>query len=183
MTTYSITPSKLCALITMATSTTNVVQLFEAAQVHCIYMWAQANTSTTSLLPTELEAVFSGVGAGSQGPDQSVEEISVGMTRVARLKLKPAPLSQAAQWQSGSTTAGTPGVLTYFSISCPQGTVIDLILSLAMTSDLRASGSSVAVTGPAVAGQIYYLALDNPAGGTGSVSQSLEPAGNLVTIT
>lgn len=178
-TSYQISPAKMCALIGIATTTTNIVQMFEAVQVVSIRMWSSADQSSGIFLPRTVSAEFSGTALGIIGPQAKASDMSVGATRVGKLSLKPPRGSQAAQWQSGSTSSPP----LFLTLTAGTGAVVDLCLNLTVTGDTRATNNSVTVNGPAVVGQVYWLALDNNAGGNLSSANVWTPMPELVTIT
>jgi len=177
---FTITPAKLCALVSIGTGATTVVQLFDRVQLHSIRMWSTVNPA--SLAPNQLSFSLSGTQPGILGNEMVKTSMSVGMTRVATLHAKTNPNTQTGQWQDGSTLATGPGVNTFFTISCQGGTVIDLKLSHSVTPITRVANNTTAITGPASVGQIYYLPLDNNSGSSGSGSSNLFPVDSLITI-
>jgi len=122
---------------------------------------------------------FSGSSLGIQGSGIDHNDMSVGQTRVAKLKVRPAPNSQAAQFQETVTT----NTSQMFQLVAAGGAVCDLRMRATITHDARPTNNSVTVTGPAVVGNFYYLALDNNAGGTGSVGNVWVPPPSIITIT
>jgi len=178
--TFTFFPSKLGALIGIATSTTNIVQLFNTVQVVSITLWSSINNQTTAnIIPRSVDIIFSGSSLGIQGSGIDHNDMSVGQTRVAKLKVRPAPNSQAAQFQETVTT----NTSQMFQLVAAGGAVCDLRMRATITHDARPTNNSVTVTGPAVVGNFYYLALDNNAGGTGSVGNVWVPPPSIITIT
>lgn len=177
---YSISPAKLGALISIGLSATTVGQLFEQVRLRRIQIWGQS--SLVSGLPAEVSLNVSGVAAGNIGPDTFIQDVAVGQTAVPYIDFRLDPRSEAGQWQN-CTVAAAPGTNTFFTIGAPTGSVIDITLDACVTSDSRATGFVFAVTGPATVGQIYYMSLDNAAGATGSVSNNLDPAAAMSTVT
>jgi len=176
-TVFSFTAPKIGALMGVATATTNIVQLFEACKINSITVWSSINPSNVQ--PRTVSVLYMGAVLGVQGANKNHSDMSVGMTRVARVKARPEPGSQAAQWQNTVTT----NTAAYFQILASGGAVCDLDVLLSVTSDARPSNASVAITGPAVVTNLYYLALDNNGGGSGSVSNQWTPSPELITIT
>jgi hypothetical protein len=178
-TTYNISAAKLCALIGVATTTTNIVQMFEAVQIVSIKMWSSADQSSGIFLPRTVAAEFSGTAAGVYGPQAKASDMSVGSTHVGKIMIRPPRGSQSAQWQSGSTSSPAQ----FFSITAGTGAVLDITLNLTVTGDSRSSNNSVTVNGPAAVGQVYWLSLDNNAGGNLSTANVWSPMPELTTIT
>ncbi len=179
-TAQAITPAKLGVLVGVCTTlNATVTGLFEQVRVKAIYMWAGPNTAT--LTPVQLSVSFPGSVAGAVGANETFSDVSVGATRVAHVCGKPDPMSQSAQWQNCGT-GGAPGTSGLFFLTYAQGTVIDVVMDVALTNDARSSGNTVAVT-TGVLTQLYYLALDNPAGGTGASGSTLVPDTSLITTT
>jgi len=176
-TVFTFTAAKLCALLSVATATTNVVQLFEAVRINSITLWSSINPSNVQ--PRSVAITFTGASLGIQGTNVSHTDMSVGMTRVARVKARPEPNSQAGQFQSGVTSQ----VPQMFQLNASGGAVCDIDLSLVVTPDVRSSNASTTVTGPAVVTQVYWMALDNNGGGSGSGSNQWTPPPDLITIT
>lgn len=177
-TSFTIIPAKLGFLMAYATTSTNLVQLFESVRILSISIWSSvSNVTNVNVQPRSVAIQFSGVTLGIGGVQLTHSDTSVGMTRIARVKARPEPSSQAGQWQS-CTNAATP---SFFNLLIGSGAVVDLDLLLNITSDAR-SGNNATLTGPATVGQIYYLALDNAMGG-GSNGNHLTPPPELITIT
>jgi hypothetical protein len=178
-TAYTISPAKLCSLIVIAITTTSVIQIFEAVQVVSIRMWSSADQSSGVFLPRTVSAEFSGTAPGIYGPQAKASDMSVGSTHVGKIMIRPPRGSQASQWLSGSTSS--PPQL--FTITAGTGAVLDLTVNLTVTGDARSSNNSITVNGPANVGQVYWLALDNNAGGNLSTANVWSPMPELITIT
>lgn len=178
-TVYNFSAAKLCALIGIATTTTNIIQMFEAAQINWITMWGSTDQVSGVFLPRTISAEFSGLGNGIVGPQAKASDMSVGATRVGRLHLRPPRGSQSSQWQNGATNS--PSLL--FSLTAGTGAVVDICLNLTVTGDNRTTNNNVTINGPATVGQVYWLALDNNAGGNQSTANVWTPMPELITIT
>jgi len=176
--TFIITAAKLGALVSMCTTvTTTVTQIFEQVRLHYVRVWGTAGSPTAS---SQISLQYNGSSAGSVGNDRVYSDCTVGTSRVARIHCPPPIDCDASHWQSTATNAGTAPLFTMFIPS--SGCVIDVHLSLRMTPDSRATNNTVPVTTPApVLTQLYYLALDNPAGGTGATTNVLQPDNTLIT--
>jgi len=178
-TTYNFSAAKLCSLIGIATTSTNIIQMFESVQVVMIRCWSSTDQSSGIFLPRTISAEFNGTSLGIIGPQGKASSMSTGATRVAHFTLRPPKGSQAAQWQSGSTSSPAQ----FFSITAGNGAIVDIVLNLTVTGDSRSSNNNVTVNGPAVVGQVYWLALDNNAGGNLSSADVWSPMPELISIT
>jgi hypothetical protein len=182
--TFSITPAKLGALqVVGTTANTTATQLFEAVRIRKIEVWS--STANPGIIDIGLSYVGSALGIA--GPNRTYSNQSIGMTRVAYVSAKPGKETQAAQWQNTATNVGTNTIFTIVFSALGAGTqnvpcTIDVHLALRMTSDARITNNTVALTTVALTG-MYYLALDNAAGGTGSSGNDLLPDRNLVSTT
>jgi len=180
--TYNISPCKLCAFISTCTVTsTQATQFFDAVRLISVEIWAGQDTGLSNQ-PTTVSVIFNGNAAGLLGSDASFSDTSIGATRVAHVKASPPTQSQAAQWQSGVTNS--PGSNLLFSFSIPEFTVIDITAEFSVPSQLRTNFNTIALSGAtAVLTGVYYLALDNNAGGALSVGSALPPADLLLPTT
>lgn len=181
---YTITPSKLCALQVIGTVVnTTAAQLFEAVRVRSVEVWASPGVDGNIY---DISVVFPGTALGIQGPDRSLSAQTIGVSVPAYVKLKPGKETQAAQWLAGRTDVGiqTLFLINISGSSATGGTniTIDVNLALRMTADARTTNNTVPLTTVALSA-MYYLALDNPAGGTGSSTNLLIPDRTLVTTT
>ena len=181
---YTITPAKLCALQVIGTGSTTAAQIYEAVKVRKVEMWANSGSGAAM----QLACTFGGNTLGITGSNQTFSDSNVGMTYPAHVIAVPSKLSQAAQWQSGDTNVGTNTLFTItFSNTGALGgasvaITIDVHVALRMTGNARTSNNSVTLVTSA-AGAFYHLALDNPAGSTGSVGSDLGPDRVLVSTT
>jgi len=179
---YQISPCKLCALISTCTVTsTQATQFFDAVRLISVEIWAGQDTGLSNQ-PTTVSVIFNGNTAGILATDASFSDTSIGATRVAHVKASPPTQSQAAQWQSGVTNG--PGNNLLFSIFIPEFSVIDITVDLTVPSQVRTSNNTVTLSGAtAVLTGVYYLALDNNAGGGLSAGSALPPADQLLPTT
>jgi len=175
---YTITPAKLGALIVVGTVVnTSATLLFDAVKIRKVEIWAgQISVGGASTVSCS----WSGSIAGLMGNQRVDSDTSIGADRVAYVCSKPPKLSQAAQWQQ--TDNSGIGTNTIFQLNLVAGAIVDLHLNLRMTFGTRTSANTVALT-TVVLTQLYYLALDNPCGTTGSQSSSIRPDSSLITTT
>jgi len=181
--TYNISPCKLCALISTCTVvSTQATQYFDAVRLISVEIWALDTSAAGAGLPSTVSVIFNGNAAGLLGTDISYSDTSIGTTRAAHVKASPPTQSQTAQWQSGVTNS--PGSNLLFSIAIPEFAVIDITAEFSVPSQLRTSLNTVTLSGAtAVLTGVYYLALDNNAGGGLSVGSALPPADQLLPTT
>jgi len=171
---YSISPCKLGALEAICTVvSTQVTQIFSQVRVRSIEMWcgesSLGGTATVQL-------TYNGTALGILGPGISMSDTSTGSTRVAHIKYVPPKSSQASQWQDCGTTGAGTNQLFLFSFTGGSCT-FDIVLDLVTTEIARSAQNTVALSGATAAlTGYYYLALDNNAGATLSVSSSCPPA-------
>jgi len=179
--TFSFAACKLCALISTCTvNSTQATQYFDAVRLISIEIWAGLDTAAG--VPTTVSLIFNGNVPGTLATDASYSDTSIGATRVAHIKASPPTQSQAAQWLSGATNS--PGTNQLFSIAVPEYAVIDITGEFTVPSQIRTSNNTVALSGgTAVLTGVYYLALDNNAGGVLSVNSYIPPADLLLPTT
>jgi hypothetical protein len=176
-TTFVITAAKVCGLLSMGTTATQVTQVFETCKIFSISMWSGVNNAASaSNLPRLVSCVFSGAAAGTFGSNITHSDLSVGMTRVGRLRVKPDRSSQASEFQPGATNLTN----SYFTLVLGPGVIIDVDAGFICTTDARTASNSVTVASATV-GEIYYMALDNAYSGAGSVGNLLTPCLDLAT--
>jgi len=177
---FSITPAKLGSLICTAVTTTSLSQWFDGIRIIVVQMWAPA-TSATSYAGS---INFGSVAAGNMGPNIVKSSTAIGTTHNLHVKRSPDPHSQAAQWQNCNIN-NTTAQQTILSLHVPNAaTVVEVSLEATNTNDARTStAAAVTVTGPATTHQVYWMALDNSAGGTGSSTNLIIPDASLITIT
>jgi len=174
----SITPAKLGSLVVMGITTTTVAGLFDQVRVKYVEMWSP---SFSTGQPSSVAVTFLGSAAGIIGGNQTFSDTSVGMTHNAHIKAIPHINSQAGQWQNANVN-NTGAQQTLFVLQCNTGfEVIDVMLEYRFTNDARAGAASTTTVATAVAGQLFYLALDNAAGSSGSSGNTLTPDPALVT--
>jgi len=179
--TYNITPAKLGALCSVGTSGTTIVGLFDTIRIISVEAWAPSPNMAAST-PQPISITFQGIAPGVQGESRTKSDYSMGMTHNAHVKLVPPVNSQAGHWQNtnvNNTTAQT-GI---FEIISPVTTqiIVDVVIAWKATTTSRPNANSAVTVASAVLGSYYYMALDNAAGGTGSVGNVLVPDQSLVT--
>jgi len=170
---YNLTAAKLGALVTTCTvNSTQATQLFDTVQLLAVEVWS---SETTLGIPATCTVTWSGNTSGNTGPQRNYTDTSIGSTRVAHVRATTNPSFQTGQWQSCDTTS--PGSNLLFSIYCNVGAVVDVTCNYTVTGLVRTANNTVTLSGAtAVLTGIYYLALDNNAGGNQSVGSTLIPA-------
>jgi hypothetical protein len=93
--------------------------------------------------------------SSNQSPNIEHSDTSVSSAFPAHLKSTPPPMSLASFWASVISGANL------FTLVCPTGTIIDLVVD-AILKDDEASSDTINVA-TAVIGTMYYLSLDGPA--------------------
>jgi len=179
--TYNITPAKLGALCTIGTSGTTVTGLFDTVRIISVEAWAPSPNMASST-PQPISITFQGIAPGVQGESRTKSDYSMGMTHNAHVKLVPPVNSQAGHWQNtnvNNTTAQT-GIFEIISPATTQ-IIVDVVIAWKATTTSRPNANSGFTVAAAVLGSYYYMALDNAAGGTGSVGNVLIPDQSLVT--
>lgn len=158
-TSFVITPAKLGALQVLGTTTnTSATQLYEAIRVRKIEMWSSPPVDGSIV---DISLAYAGSVLGTQGPNRTASAQTIGMTRPAYLSLSPGRTTQAAQWQSTSTSTGVQNFFTIFvNGTGTSGTVtvtLDLHCALRMTQDSRTTSNTVALTTVALTPSIILL--------------------------
>ncbi len=187
--TYQISPAKVCALQTIGTVANSVVnQIYESAKISKIRLWASP-PGDGNIVHARIE--FAGTIGGIVGNNYSKACQSSGMTHPGYISIKPPRLSQAADWQNGDVTAtvatsewfrvvitSTSGVATTVNVF-----TLDIHATMRISTDARLNAASqVSPIGTVAVGSLYYMAMDNTAGGTLSSANNWPPLG-LVTTT
>lgn len=149
----------------VAATPTTGYRLFAGCKVRRVKIWA-ANTSATAsnTVQVEWENVSPTIGSNSR----IVSDTAVGVTNVAYISARPPPGSFAEEWLG--TGAGTVQV---FTITCPEGAIVDVSYTVALRDDENASSVTRTVAAASV-GALYTSYLDSDAGTPG-----LRPLGVL----
>jgi len=166
--TFAITPARLGALQGIATAANTLIMLYETVKVKRVEVWASPPQSGGVV---SVSVIFSAPNLGVQGSALGKSDYSMGMSKPAYVSAKPSRTSQAAQWQTCQTNTGNA---TLFEIYLnPNGItgqafIIDITLTLRMTTDARTANNSVTTSGALTTGGFYNSFLDNNAGGAGT---------------
>jgi len=175
-TAYSITPAKLGSLIAWGYSSSVAQMMFDSVKVKYVEVWSLIPNTDNA---TQISVQFPGLIAGTVGDVVAKSDQSTGSTWTAHVKLAPRRMSQSAQWLPTDNNS-LIGTATLFTITTNSPVIVDVGLSFSVTKDARGSAGSVTLVSSA-AGYTYYLALDNPAGSTGSGSSTFVPDATLNT--
>jgi len=175
-TVYSITPAKLGALICWGYTTTVAQMMFDAVKIRYVEVWSLIPNTDNS---TQIAVQFPGLIAGTVGDVVSRSDQSTGSTWSAHVKVAPRRMSQSAQWLPTDNNS-LIGQATIFTITVNSPVIVDVGLSFSVPSTARGSSGSVTLT-TSSQGYTYYLALDNPAGSTGSGTSAFVPDASLNT--
>jgi hypothetical protein len=173
-----ISSTKLCALEVIGT-TTNVsaTMLFEAVRVLSVKIWAWANMTSGTVTPASISCTTEGGALGALGNHKTISDTTQSIEVPAFVNFHFDDDMQAGQWQPGDTSQGSNSL---FVLVVPTGAVIDVTCEFKATRNVRTTGNVVPLN-VVVLTDYYYLALDNPAGGTGSVGNILIPDPSLHT--
>lgn len=174
-----ITSAKLCALevITTVVNTTGT-QLFESVRVKSIKIWAWARMSGGTITPVSCSVTAEGAALGALGNHKTLSDSTQSTEIPAYVNFVFDDTFQAGQWQTGDTSLGSNSL---FTLVVPVGAVIDIVLDVKATRNIRTTANTVTLSGLAALTDYFYLSLDNTAGGTGSVGGLLKPDPSLHT--
>lgn len=177
---YSITPCKLGALLAMGTGATTVAGIFTQVRVLKLAAWSPTPIIATAN-PSNVAIAFNSALAGLQGDEQANSGMSMGTGHNGFACIRPKLTSQAGQFQNTNVNNAS-AQNTLFTITSPAQSliVIQITLEYRCTITTRAAAASSFTVGAASAGTLYYMALDNAAGGTASSSSNLIPTNALV---
>jgi hypothetical protein len=130
-------------------SNTTIVSYFYAVRIKRIKIWTVTATAGTA-------ATCSVEWQGQTNtPNMEVSDTSINTAVPARLNAVPPRNSLASFW--GNSITGQLCILT-----CPVGSIVDILLEL-IACDGEANYSYTTIATGTV-GQVYYVALDQPAG-------------------
>jgi len=151
----SATNTQIGNFLVIGGGTTTCYKVANFIRVRCVTLWAGPPSTGA---PSTVVFQWSGTVAASIGPNQQWSGTSIGMTHVARLRVKPPVNSQAAEWQSTGGGAA-PGTNVLFNYSLPANSIIQIDLDASVNDD--GTASSVAVGSGATLGVLFALALDH----------------------
>jgi hypothetical protein len=153
----SITNIDLLDLKCVATAANAAYRLLSGLKVKKVSMWA-ANSAAVSSNTIALEWFTGNPAFGNDS--KYIADTAVGTTNVAHIACKPPQGSFSASWLPN--TATSYGV---FNLTAPQGTVVDVEMTVSFSDD----EAGVAVTGTVAAATVGYLYtrhLDSATNGT-----------------
>jgi len=134
--------------INFASSTTVLYNVFDQVKVASVELWATPALGATSAVACQ----FGGGTAGSVGDGRVYSDNSMGI-EPAHVIARPERMSQAAQWQVSENA------VTAFSITCPVGAVIDVMLKFRTVSTVAPNAAANTAVGATV-GDVVYRGLD-----------------------
>lgn len=148
--------------ILVATTATQLYQLFQAVRIRAVSVWAPLPIQGTN----NARGVATAVVAFQPNPTSSVddgdnavhEDTSAGM-RPAYVCARPAPRSGAALWNASGTE-------TAFSVTCSPGAIIEVHADYRNQLGLIASVGAAQSGSGAIAGRLYLRGLDGLAAAT-----------------
>jgi len=186
---YNLSATKFGFLTSICTTTNSqVTGWWETVQLFAISMWANPPSDGSSVFVSVIANNGAGI-TGQSGDDIPVTGTSSGMTVTAYCKKRFTPRFQAGQPQS-CTTSNTNSMVT-LSIasnnpnaanSVVSSVTIDVLGRFTASNDAR-STNNVLTVATGTLSNIYYMALDNAAGGNLSISNLLKPDFTLNTTT
>jgi len=142
-----VTFQNLLDLILIATTTTQVADIFAQVKIRAVEVWGIAAVGT----PSTVSVQFPSVVAGFVGDARLHTDTSMGV-EPAHVRAVPAKGSQASLFQVSSAN-------TAFVVSCPTGAVIDVELTFVQSSEQGAQIAQNVAVGATV-GASYWRGLD-----------------------
>lgn len=144
----AITPTMLCRLMVMASSSTVAYSLFRSVRIVDVEIWG-IDPNGSGSVDVYIEYPNSpNIGPG--GPDLRKSDTSLGTATPAHVRYPPPRRALAGDWVNRND-------VTILNVSGPKGSVLDVTLDCVMEDTDHVA--SVTVAGAAT-GQTYYLCLD-----------------------
>jgi hypothetical protein len=150
----TITFQNLCDLMGVAITATSGYDLFDQVRMSAVEVWALPVIGASTTVSV---AFGSNYQEGVLGDGRVHSDNSMGI-EPAHVLARPSTMSQIAQWQVNSAAPA-------FSLSCPIGSVIDVILAFRTISTDPPTAMLNALVGATV-GDIFYRGLDGLATAT-----------------
>ncbi len=149
----------------MATGAATGYRLYAGVKLRRVKIWAGNSSATASnTVQVEWENINSVIGSNSK----IVSDTAVGTTNVAYINTRPPPGSYAEDWLGLGT-----GTTQLFTITCPEGAIIDVSYTFALRDDETATTVARTVAA-ATTGILYTSYLD-----CDDASPDLRPIGVL----
>ncbi len=155
--TTTATPSQIGSYFVMGTVVnTTVTKWVNQIRIRSVTLWAGPNATTFT--PTTISLQFNGTLAQVSGTNRTYSDQSMGSNSIAHLRVKPDPMSTAADWVNvgGAAAPGTSPIFTY---TLPAGGIIEIDCDVTVANDDSVVSTISAAT--VVLGQLYALALDH----------------------
>jgi len=142
------------------TANATVANLFSSCKITSVTLWPPATSAALDGITLDW------LGAAGYLPDEGWDvTIPDGITMTRAMRVVPPRNSLAVDWlNSGTIPLGT----TVFTLTGPEGTILDIDIQGRLANVVGCSNIAVAV---AVVGTMYYLSLDGPA------SNKVQPVG------
>jgi len=187
--TYALSPTKFGFLTSICTTQNSLVTgWWETVQLFGISMWANPPSDGSSVFVSIIANNGTGV-TGQAGDDVPATGTSSGMTITAYAKKRFTPKMQAGQPQSCITTNNNAMVVLSIASNNPNAAngvvsslTIDIFGRFTASNDARSSSNTLSIAS-GILSNIYYMALDNTAGGNLAMSNLLKPDYTLSTTT
>lgn len=160
-----ITAADLLDLLCMAVSSNSAYRLLDGIKLKEVEAWASNGAGNVSNT-IELEYVNDKLGFGA--PGNTFSDTAIGLANIAHICAKPSKKSLAAQWINLIADPRDPNVIAnydLFRLTCPQGTIVDVVVSLSFQDNDDAQTVTGSVAG-ATSGFLYYRYLDSTSGKT-----------------
>ncbi len=140
-------------VLCVAATTTSAYQLVDAFKLLRIDIWGNPSGAATATSFISIEDTLHIAGLG--GPTRRVSDESMGTARPSHVSWRPHRDSLLSKWISDSTTDDA------LQITCPQGSVIDVHMSLTLQDGSSAPVAVGHAVAGATVGQMYVRAFNS----------------------
>jgi hypothetical protein len=165
-----IDTTELFDLKCVATTATSAARIFGGLKVTGIEIWA-ANSSATASNTIQLEWLTQNPFFGA--PSRIVSDTAIGTSNVAHIKTKPPRNSFAAEWLPITPEPNGDPAPSVFSIVCPQGSIVDVHMVVALR-DIEGASFVSGTVAAATTGILYTRHLDST-----ELAPALTPIGDF----
>jgi hypothetical protein len=145
-----VTRGNLLNLVEMADGITDTHRLYGAVRLKSIQMWAVPTSTATTPSTATVEWL------GFNAPSTFVSDTSVSNARPLHVFTRP-PANSSCKWWTIYNENEAEQLL---AITCPQGSVVDIVLTMRLQDNEGDMGGESGTTGLATAGVIYLNYLD-----------------------
>lgn len=154
----TITAQDLLDLLCMAVTPSSAYALLDGVKLKEIEVWS-ANSQGNITNTCEVEFVNDMGGFGASGATMS--DCAIGVTNIAHVCARPPKTSLAGNWvNTFEDNSGDNANPKLFRLTCPQGSIVDVVCSLSLQDNDVARSVAGSVVG-ATAGFFYYRYLDS----------------------